>query len=280
VFDQLEQIKQRANGITDGALGVADTDGRATIYEGNQANMADRFGLFNKSYSFGYKRFGVLYMHGVDEHLTKKVAVDIIGPEGIEQERIGRTDIFRKGDDFGVIVEASNAELALSDQKKRTLSAFYASLLGRGDMANQKVVIEELARVAGADPDRIRQLLDVDKYGNAEIMSEAERDIEDLIDGKVVKPNRKANTAYKQRFVDYMQDHEDDLDNETFTRMVLYVQSLDEIIMENTVRAAREQAQRELEGQMSATGGAKAPKMRAPGPAQPIQDVIQQNVQQ
>ncbi len=280
VFEQLEGIKRAATGITDGALGVADTDGRATIYEGNQASIADRFGLFNKSYSFGYKRFGVLYMHGVDENLTKKVAVDIIGPEGIEQEKIGRTDIFRKGDDFGVIVEASNAELALSDQKKRTLSAFYASLLGRADMANQKVVIEQLARVAGAEPELIRQLLDIDLYGNAEIMSEAERDIEDILDGKMVKANRKANAAYKQRFVDYMQDHEDDMDDESFRRMVSYVMSLDEIIMANTIRAAQEQAQREMTAQMGATGGgAKPPKMRAPGPAQPLQDVIQQNVQ-
>lgn len=276
VFQQLETIKQTASGITAGALGVADTDGRATIYEGNQANVADRFGLFNKSYSFGYKRFGVLYMHGVDEHLTKKVAVDIIGPDGIEVERISRSDIFRKGDEFGVIVEASNAELALSEQKKRTLSAFYSAVLGRPDLANQKVVIEQLARVAGADTEAVRQLLDLDTYGDAALMSEAERDIEDILDGKVVQPNRKANAAYKQRFVDFMMDHEVDMDDEQFRRMVLYVRGLDEIIMSNTLREAQEQAQRELSGQMNA-GGNKPPQLRAPGPAQPLQDVIQQN---
>jgi hypothetical protein len=63
--------------------------------------------------------------------------------------------------------------------------------------------------------------------------------------------------------------------------MVSYVMSLDEIIMANTIRAAQEQAQREMTAQMGATGGgAKPPKMRAPGPAQPLQDVIQQNVQE
>jgi hypothetical protein len=276
VFQQLETIKQTASGITAGALGVADTDGRATIYEGNQANVADRFGLFNKSYSFGYKRFGILYMHGVDEHLTKKVAVDIIGPEGIGVEKVNRSDIFKKGDDFGVIVEASNAELALSEQKKRTLSAFYSAVLGRPDLANQKVAIEQLAKVAGAESEVIRQLLDLQLYGDAELMSEAERDIEDILDGKVVPPNRQANAAYKQRVVDYMLDHNEDMDEEQFKRMVLYVRSLDEMIMSNTVREAREQAQKELTGQMGAEGGG-SPQLRAPGPAQPLQDVIQQN---
>lgn len=279
VFDKLENIKRSASGITAEALGVADTDGRATIYEGNQANTADRFGLFNKSYSFGYKRFAVLYMHGVDEHLTKKMAIDILGPDGIEQERVSRADIFRKSDEFGVIVEASNAELALSEQKKRTLAAFYGSLLGRADLANQKVIIEGLGETAGASPEKIRQILDTSLYGDAAIMSEAERDIEDLIEGKDVKPNRRANAAYKQRFVDYMQDHEEDIDTLTFNRMVEYVRSLDEIIVSNTVRAANEQAAREFaEQQGTGTGTAGRPQFRAPGPSQPVQDVIQQNV--
>lgn len=277
VFTQLETIKQSASGVTAGALGIADTDGRATIYEGNQASVADRFGLFNKSYSFGYKRFGVLYMHGVDEHLTKKMSVDMIGPEGIEQERISRSDIFRKNDEFGVIVESSNAELALSEQKKRTISAFYSALMGRPDMANQKVVIEELGSVAGASPETIRRLLDLEIYGDAEIMSEAERDIESIIDGKSINPNRMANAAYKQRFVNYLLDHEEDMDQETITRMIQYVSSLDEVVVSNTVREAQEQAQREMSAQMGPATG--KPQMRAPSQAQPIQDVIQQNVQ-
>lgn len=274
VFRQLEAIKQQASGVTAGALGVADTDGRATIYEGNEQNTADRFGLFNKSYSFGYRRFGHLYMHGVDEHLTKKVAVDILGPEGIEVEVIGRTDIFRKNDDFAVIVEASNVELALSEQKKRTMGAFYGALLGRADLANQKVVIESMAAVAGLEPDKIRQLLQLDLYGTAEIMSEAERDIESLLDGKVIKSNRVANAAYKQRFVDYMMDHEEDMDMEQKRRMVQYISGLDEIIVSNTVREARDRANKELAMQQA---GGKPPQMRMPGPAQPMQDVIQQN---
>jgi hypothetical protein len=144
-------------------------------------------------------------------------------------------------------------------------------------MANQKVVIEELGAVAGAEPEKIRRLLDIDVHGTAEIMSEAERDIEAILDGKNIKPNRTANAAYKQRFVNWMLDHEEDTDLETMRRMIQYVRSLDEIIVENTIRAAREKAQQELTAQM-ADPKAGRPQMRAPGPAQPVQDVIQQNV--
>ena len=205
------------------------------------------------------------------------MAVDIIGPEGIEVEKISRRDIFRKDEEFGVIIEASNAELALSEQKKRNQSAFFSAMLGRPDLANQKVVIEGLATVAGVEADVVRQLLDLELYGDAELMSEADMDIESILDGKNIAPNRQANAAYKQRFVDYMMDHEADMDTEQFSRMVLYVRSLDEIIVGNTMREAREQALRELTPATGAMGD--APSLRAPGPAQPVQDVIQQNVQ-
>lgn len=277
VFEQLEKIQMKASGVTDAASGVADTDGRATIYEGNAANTADRFGLLNKSYSFGYKRFAKLWECGVREHLSRKVAVDILGPDGIDIEMVGKSDLFRGKEDFAVLVESSNAELQLSEQKKRTLAASYASLLGNPVVPNQKFVVERLMEIAGEEQEVVRQLLDESEHGDSYVMSEAERDIEIILDGTLPKPNRVANTAYKQRFVDYMRDHQEDLDMETFRRMVRYVESLDEIIISNTRRAAREAAQQQLQA------GGQAPRrqgqLRVPGPAQPVQDVIQQNVQ-
>ena len=278
VFEALEAIKSSASGVTAGAKGVEDTDGRATIYEGNQANVADRFALFNKSYSFGYKRFAELYRHGVDENLTKKISVDIIGPEGIAMEEMSRRDIFRKGEDFAVMTEQSNAELQLSEQKKRGLGAYYSALLGRPELGNQKVVVEQLGKVAGETDENIRQLQDLENYGNATVMSEADRDIEDLLDGKSLRPNRVANTAYKQRLVNYMWDHEEDMSPEQAVRMLDYIRSLDQTIASNTARAAREQAAKEAEQlQAGGSAGGRA-QLRQPGPAQPLQDIIQQNV--
>lgn len=277
VFRTLESIQEKASGVTPAASGVADTDGRATIYEGNAAATADRFGLLNKSYSFGYKRFAKLYEQGVRENLTQKVAVDILGPDGIDVVVVGKRDLFRGKEEFGVIVESSNAELQLSEQKKRTMAAFYSSLMGN-QLANQQEVIEQLGSLAGADDDTIRRILDTTNYGSAEVISEAERDIERILDGEVIKPNRIANNAYREHFINYMDDHQEDLDEEVWMRMVQYVQSLEETVVRNTVRLARETAQAELTAQSGALQ--KPGQLRAPGPAQPVQDVIQQNVRQ
>lgn len=243
VYDRLDIIKQTASGVTAGAKGVSEDD-KVAVYEGNQMNVADRFGLFNKSYSFGYKRFAKLYELGVREHLTKKKAIDVLGPDGIDIEYVGRRDIFRKDDDFGVLVEASNAEMQISEGERQRKVAFLTQEAQNPNI-NAKKATEMRLSIAGFNEEEIRQLMDTSEFGDAELMAEADRDIEALLDGKDIKPNRAATTAYKQRFVDYMTDHEEDLDMETLMRFDAYIQSIEPFIIENMVRMAENQIQKE-----------------------------------
>lgn len=228
VYELLDLIQEKSSGVTASAKGIADED-KVGIYEGNQANTADRFGLLNKSYSFGYRRFAKLYEWGIKEHLNKKIAIDIIGPEGVSLEEVSKRDIYWKDDTFGVMVESSNAEIALSENEKRTKILFLQSQAGN-PIQNPTKAYEIQASVAGYSDDEIRQLLDVQDFGDAELISEAERDIEMLLDGKQIKPNMHANLAYKQKFVDYMSDHNEDIDGESFGRLVNYINQLEPII--------------------------------------------------
>jgi len=236
VFQLLDGIAEKASGVTAGAKGVSDED-KVGIYEGNQANAADRFGFLNKSYSFGYNRFAKLWEAGVREHLIKKVAVDILGPDGVEIIDVSRRDIFRKGDDFGVIVESSDAETALSEVEKRTKLTFLSNN-AQNPIQNPMKAYEISATIAGFDEETIRQLQDTSDYGDAGLMSEAERDIEALLDGEKIQPNQSANTAYKQRFVDYLRDNQEKISLEQFTLLTEYVLKLDPIIYRNMVSNA------------------------------------------
>lgn len=275
LFALLEGIQEKASGVTAGAKGVADPDGKATIYEGNQENTADRFGLLNKSYSFGYKRFAKLHCFGVDEHLTKKTAVDIMGPDGVEQVEVSRRDIFRKGESFGVMIEASNAELALSEANKKSkmdfLSAEAADPNAAGVM-NPKKSFEIRARIVGFEPDEIRELMDTSDFGDEEIMSEADRDMEALLDGKEVQPNQAANTAYKQRMVDWLRDHQEDITKEMAQSFFDYIDAIEPIIIRNMNRQANSQGiQMQLEAIKKGQPAAPGDKAPLPiGPAAPI----------
>lgn len=241
VFTLLDGIQEKASGVTAASKGVADNNSgsKATIYQGNQEATADRFGFLNKSYSFGYKRFAMLYELGVKEHLIQKVAIDILGPNGVEVVEVSRRQIFRKNEKFGVTVEASNAELALSEAEKQAKLDFLMKN-GANPIQNQKKAYELEASIVGFEEDQIRELQDTDNFGNAGIMSEAMRDIEQLIEGEEIPTNQGANTAYKQRFVDYMQDQQEKLKPEQFQSLVDYVAKLDPIIVRNMNRQANE----------------------------------------
>lgn len=238
VYDLLEAINSKAMGVTDGTAGVADESGKVGIYEGNQAAAADRFGLLNKSYTFGYKRFAKLWEQGVQEHLIKKVAVDILGPDGVEIEEVRRSDIFKKGDEFNVSVEASNAQFLASQQDKQARSAFLQAQANNPDV-NKKKSFEFQARDYGFTDDQIRELLDV-YYGDSELMGEADRDLESLLDGEEIKPNANANNAYKQRQVDWLKDHQEDINDKQFAMIASYIETLDPIIINNEVRAIQQ----------------------------------------
>lgn len=284
VYDALEGITDRVGGVTAAASGVSDTGGRSTIYEGNMQNVADRFGLFNKSYKHGHKRFGMLYEYGIREHMTKKTAIEVLGPDGIDIEMVSKFDIFRKNDEFALMVVSTNAEVAQSEQKKRAQAAYLSSLMNN-PAVNQKEVIQQLGLITGVDQDTIRRLLDVSEFAEAELISEASRDLEELKDGKTVAPNRKANTAYMQYIVNYMNDHfpgrANGLEEEQYDRIARYAASLNEIIVGNTIRQAQEMQRKSLEaGVQNPEQPEQGGGMIQPSPAQPMQDVINQNLNQ
>lgn len=235
VFDILDRIQEKASGVTAGAKGMADEKGKVGIYEGNQQAEADRFGLLNKSYSFGYKRFARLYECGVKDHLIKKIAVEILGPNGVEVKQVSKRDIYKKADEFGLTVEASNAELLASKQNQQAKLQFLSSQIAN-PMVNKKKVFEMSALASGLSEEEVRQLLDVSAYGNEKLMSEADRDIESLLLNEAIEPNEKANNAYKQRMVDYIREHKEDISDKQFGVLSNYIMSLEPIIFRNEAR--------------------------------------------
>lgn len=240
VFELIEAIQEKASGVTAGAKGVSDEDGKVGIYEGNQQEAASRFDLLDDSITFGMNRFARLWENGVRDNLTKKIAVDMIGPDGIETEEVSKRDIFRRGDDYGVMIEDVDSKEFISQKMNGPKVEFLTNTLNNpatASLVNPKKAFETMAKMQGFDPEDIKELMDVSEYGDAELLSEASRDIELILDGESIQPNLAANNAYKQKFVDYMIDHKEDMSDKQFEQLAIYVSSLDGIIAANEARA-------------------------------------------
>jgi hypothetical protein len=247
VYNTLDQIQQLESGITAASKGVAEED-KVGIYEGNQQNTADRYGVWNKSYSQGYKRFAKLWRYGVEDHLTVKTAVKILGSKGFEETIfISKRDV-KPSADWDIIVESTSAELQADAVDKKNKITFLAGYKGDPSI-NQKVVFEEGATIAGFSPEAIREMLDTTAYGEADLISEAERDIESLLNKNIIEPNERANIAYMNYIVDYMRDHKEDMSEDMFLLFQDYLNRTEPIVMRNMGTQMTDQLTKEMSSQ-------------------------------
>lgn len=256
VYQTLDTVAQMESGVTAATRGVADED-KVAIYEGNQANTSDRFGLLNKSYAYGYKRFAYLWLEGVRTHLRKPVAIDMLGPDGIQVEEIKRRDLRGFGD-FIPMVQSSDAEMQ-SDSIENRNKINYLTGARNSPKFNQDKVEEKLAEMIGFNPDDVKELLDVDNYANAELLSEAARDIELLLKKQMPKPNLAANLAYYEKVVNWYRDNSEyffksgKLDEELMGMFDQYIAQLDQIVTYNQFRKINQQVSEEMAA--APTGG-------------------------
>ena len=256
VYDKMDQIMGINSGVTAGTKGQAE-EKQVGIYEGNQANIQDRFSLYSDSEADAQQRFAELYLDGLDEHLRGKVAVEMIGIDGVEFKEVTKKDL-KRGRNFNVMVITTGTEEKMQTTEKRNKLTFLSSKSAdQSGIYNKKILAEMEAAIAGFTPDEIKAMTDVKNDGNAELMAECAEDIQRMLDGEVIEPNEMANTAYLQKMRDYMKDNKDyflkkpQIANTMFT----YMESLQPIIMRNMVEQLDEQLIKE--GLMSTVGQAQ-----------------------
>ncbi|MDE1970917.1 MAG: hypothetical protein KGI50_05075 [Patescibacteria group bacterium] len=235
VYDKLESIVETESGVTADVKGTSDED-TLGIYEGNLMQAGDRFGLLNKSYAEGYYRFAVLHKEGVMQDLKKKMAVQILGPMGLEIEMVSARDLKPFQNDYDILVESSIAEaqsnLADSKNKLTFLGAY------KGDQnINQKVLFETQATIAGVDDDTVKRLLDTSDYNAIEIVAQADEAFQMLIGGHKPPLYKDANTAFLQRLHDLSDKYDHELTSEQHAAVFSYIDEITPVVEKNAARS-------------------------------------------
>lgn len=268
VYEMLEKIGNVESGVSAASRGVAEEE-KVGIYEGNLANVSDRLGLLNKSYSNAYHRLGLLFYFGAIEHLNRRTAIEILGNDGVEYVEITRQDIKHGKRMFDIYVEASDAESQSDLNLQRQKVAFLKGYQG-DQSVNQKTRFEMEATIAGFEPEDIKRLLDIEEFGNAELMAEAARDIQRIISGDFnFQPNEAATTAYSQKVLDYMRNNKEHLSDKVYTAMALYLEALKPIVIRNMAKKAHDAAAQsgKLDALRALTQG-QSPEQQIPQGAQ------------
>lgn len=237
VYDKLDNIVSTQSGVTNGARGNAAED-KVGIYEGNQENAADRFALIRDSEAQAQHKFARLHLAGIKEHMTGKIAVEMIGLDGVEYKEVSKKDTMSSRE-FNIVVTTAGSEQSMEQVTKRNKLTFITNNK-MNPIWNPQVLGEQEAAIAGFDVDEIKRMQEKD-YGNAELMAECARDIQNIIGGKKVEPNEAANTAYAQKLLDFIRNNRENLKDEQYGKLIIYMEELQPIIMRNMSRTLNQE---------------------------------------
>lgn len=262
-------------GITSATQGDASED-KVGIYQGNQLQISKRMKLLSDSYEEMYEDLGKRYDWGLWDHADDNEMVKLISTDGIGWEKITKED---KDPEYAVSVISSSTELAETDVEKRAKVEVLMSMeKDPNQMAqiNIKAHIEEKYRLAGYSEEKIKKLMNNKLDVTDELISEAKKAIELILEGKDPGINYGATTSYLQYVNDWIMDNLDDLKPDKTAKLQAYFDKHLPIAQEN---AAKKQLNEQLsmgmnplmaEAEQQGIPPEGITPMPAPLPAQPL----------
>jgi hypothetical protein len=210
----------------------------ATIYKGNQLMVSMRMRLLSDSYEEMYEDLGKRYDWGLYDHANEDEMVKLISTDGIGWEKITTED---KDPEYVVSVISAIGDMAETDQEKRVkLDALVSTETNPAlfVLVNPKAHLEEKYKLSGYDDEKIKKLLNTKEDTTDELLSEAKKAIEMILEGKKVKLNFSATTGYLQYISDWILDNSDDLEPEKKAELEAYFEKHIPIAIKNKEQQA------------------------------------------
>jgi hypothetical protein len=227
IYKNIDGIIQMNIGVTSGDKGLAEED-KVGIYEGNQANSADRYGLFDKNRSDGWKRFAKLFDLSLKNNLTAKDSIKMIGEKGARIEDVTINEM-ESSIGFDVIVDATLADDMMDVRERREKLEFLSSLVGTE--VNQLELNRKRAQLAGLNQDEIRALFD-SKAGTGPEVDKANADIDAILNGNEPMVAISYSPYYLTRVQEYLSTDALTLPQKQYEKILAYSMEVMKIAQE------------------------------------------------
>lgn len=232
------------NNLAGEKLGVnSQTQGQgneqlATVYKGNELMISRRMKLISDSYEEMYEDLGKRYDWGLWDHASEEMMVKLISSDGIGWEKITKED---KDPEYIVSVVSSVDEQVETEQEKKIkLDALISTEANPVlfSLVNPKAHLEEKYRISGYDDEKIKRLMNTKADATDELLSEAKKAIELILEGKDPGVNYGATTGYVQFISDWILENSDDLKPDKKTKLEAYFEKHMPIAMKNAEHKA------------------------------------------
>ena len=266
LVDWMDNIIGKKSGVTAATQGSA-VDAKVGIYQGNMQQVADRLGLYNKSYVKCHAAIGRRFIWGCYEHLNEAQAVRVIGDDAVEWDELKGKEI---NPDMDIMVESGSSEAQLSELKRNRRVQAISTIVANPMLVagiNKKWTNEQLLLNGEFTIGEVRLALDTENMISQEVSAKASECIQEIVKGKKPKLFRGATTGFQQKIVDFATENTDG-DLKLFTSLMEYSAAHNDIVMENMSRSAMQERGKQGMGPPEAgppgMGGAQTPGMGAP----------------
>lgn len=239
------------------------------IFFGEMKQIEERVSLYNKSLKEAWAQLGYRFIQAVDDHVTKPMAVQMMGADGLEWGEFTPEDKQRNRD-FNIKIKGGNDEL----QESLAQSARKVEALKLAGTVNPRWKDKETLKAAGYTDEELKEAFSNVPPASQELISEAAKAVDDIARGKAVRVNQSANVAFCQKLIDEAGEIDDlDVQNKIYDYVLMHTK----IVAQNEARTAISMLQdknmanfNNAGAPVPGEGGAPSPVPNDMGPSAPI----------
>lgn len=200
----LDSFSGQKTGTTPGSQGQAPSNQQATVFLGELKQVQGRLSLYNKSYKEAWAQLAYRAILLFDEHITKPIAIKMMGSDGICWDEITPEDS-RRVRDYGIKIKGGNDDLVETNQKNARKQA----ALAQATTVDPKWKDKEALKAAGYSEEELREAWSTNGEGSKELMSDAAMAVDIISNGRIPKLNINANVAWAQKLFDEADEVDD-----------------------------------------------------------------------
>lgn len=179
-------------------------DQKVGIFFGEMKQIEERVSLYNKSFKEAWAQLGYRFIQAVDDHVTKAMAIQMMGSDGLEWGEFTPEDK-KRNRDFGIKIKGGNDELqeqlAKGMRKKEALTMVQTP--------NPRWKDTQILKNAGFSDEEIKDAFSTISPASKELMAEASKIVDMISQGKNVGVNESANLAFAQKLMDEAMEIDD-----------------------------------------------------------------------
>jgi hypothetical protein len=263
----LDDYVGKWTGVTAEAQGGSDKDAKVGVYYGQLQQVADRIGSVEKAYNESYAEKGYRFFWGLRTHVNEALLIKMIGKQGVKWDELTRGEL-QEASDFDVQVSGGRAEAELDAVKQERQANAITQLTSNpktAEILSAHFLVENTLKIAGFNDEDLVRAFDNSDDGDRQLMDEASRSIQQILEGKTPRLNRGANARFIEKIVNFAYDNLDyiKLDRNgqqtgiiqkvktQYDALIAYANAHYEIAVTNSIRKAQEKAMTEREAAYS-----------------------------